>query len=113
MLEAARQVRFRLCDHQHGKLREETGVIANALEVFTAVDAISANPDSTDAYHFVLLVVLCEWVSGEPLADDDALETRWFDMETLLSDETVKSLAVDRVAKKALALAGQRMQASL
>jgi 8-oxo-dGTP diphosphatase len=103
MLEAAWQFRFCLRGHQHGELREETGVIANAVEVFAAVDAISANPDSTDACHFVLLAVLCEWVSGEPLADDDAPEARWFDMETLLSDETGKSLAIDTVAKKALA----------
>ncbi len=76
------------------ELHEETGVVARAVEAFTAVDAIELASNASVAHHYVLVAVLCQWVSGDPVAADDALEARWFDLNSLLAAETVKSFAV-------------------
>jgi 8-oxo-dGTP diphosphatase len=87
------------------ELYEETGVVARAVEVFTAVDAVELASNASVAHHYVLVAVLCQWISGDPIAADDALEARWFDLNSLLAAETVKSFAVDTVAAKGLLLA--------
>jgi 8-oxo-dGTP diphosphatase len=87
------------------ELYEETGVVARAVEVFTAVDAVEMASDASVMHHYVLVAVLCQWVSGNPVAGDDALEARWFEINSLLAADTVKSFAVDIVAAKGLLLA--------
>jgi 8-oxo-dGTP diphosphatase len=87
------------------ELYEETRVSARPIEAFTAVDAIEAGEGPLPSHHYVLVAVLCEWIGGDPVAHDDALEARWFKISDLLSGDTVKSFAVDIVAVKALALA--------
>ena len=87
------------------ELYEETGVVARAVEVFTAVDAVELTRNASVAHHYVLVAVLCQWISGDPIAGDDALEARWFDRNSLLAADTVKSFAVDTVAAKGLLLA--------
>lgn len=87
------------------ELYEETGVVARAIEVFTAVDAVEIASNASVAHHYVLVAVLCQWVSGNPIAGDDALEARWFEVNSLFAADTVKSFAVDIVAAKGLALA--------
>ena len=83
------------------ELREETGVIAYAIEIFTALDAVETAVDGTVTRHFVLIGVLCRWLSGEPVAGDDAMEARWFTFDELSSSGIQMSLAVDEVAEKA------------
>lgn len=58
------------------ELREETGVEARAHQVVTAVDALDRDAQGRIRHHHVLVAVLCSWVSGEPVAGDDALEAR-------------------------------------
>ena len=91
------------------ELYEETGVVARAVEVFTAVDAVQLTSNASVGHHYVLVAVLCQWVSGDPVAADDALEARWFDLKSLLAADTVKSFAVDTVAAKGLLLAQSRV----
>lgn len=87
------------------ELYEETGVVARAIEVFTAVDAVEIASNASVAHHYVLVAVPCQWVSGNPIAGDDALEARWFEVSSLFAADTVKSFAVDIVAAKGLVLA--------
>lgn len=68
------------------ELKEETGVEAEFLQVLTALDSIAdeAGGEAADAaWHYVLVVCLCRWTAGEPLAADDALEAAWFPVADL------------------------------
>ncbi len=57
---------------------EETGVTVAARRVITALDIFDVRNGGQLHQHFILIAVLCEWISGEPVAGDDALEARWF-----------------------------------
>jgi len=92
------------------ELREETGVIAHATEAFTALDAVETAADGTVTRHFVLIAVLCGWLSGEPVAGDDAMEARWFTFDELSSSGIQMSLAVDEVAAKARQVRDRALQ---
>jgi len=68
------------------ELAEETGVQAAVPRIFTALDAIERDEDGQIRYHYTLIVVLLDWLSGEGEAADDAEALGWFrlqDIETL------------------------------
>lgn len=83
------------------ELREETGVEARAHQVVTAVDALDRDAGGGIRHHYVLVAVLCSWVSGEPVAADDALEARWFAPDALERGDMALSLDVARLARLA------------
>jgi 8-oxo-dGTP diphosphatase len=87
------------------ELFEETGIRAEARQVFGAVDAFDRDESGDLHQHFVLIAVLCKWISGEPVAGDDALEARWFGLEELDDASLALSLDVAEVAKRAAAIA--------
>ena len=89
------------------ELLEETGVRANPVRVFTAVDVFDHAVEGRLDQHFVLIAVLCTWVSGEPVAGDDALEARWFRLEDLNEAVLALSLDVAEVAQLAASLVGE------
>lgn len=84
------------------ELAEETGVVANAGEILTALDVIRHDRDGT-LHHYVLIAVQCRWLSGEGTAADDAEEAAWFDLAAIRTLE--RSPDVERVATLALARA--------
>lgn len=65
------------------ELLEETGVTARALRVATAIDVFDRDAAGALRGHFVLVGVLCAWVSGDPVAGDDALAADWFAPEAV------------------------------
>ncbi|MBK9113846.1 MAG: NUDIX domain-containing protein, partial [Nitrospira sp.] len=83
------------------EVAEETGLVVRPLHVFTAVDAFHRNASGQLVTHYVLIAVLCEWISGVPQAAGDALEAEWFPIETLDSVDIVMSFDVARVASMA------------
>lgn len=87
------------------ELREETGVCATAQRVFTAVDAFDRDENGMVRHHYVLVAVLCSWVSGQPIAGDDALEARWFPLDALDSEDLALSLDVGKVARQGAEIA--------
>lgn len=87
------------------ELLEETGIEARSDAVFTAVDVIVPTDDASPGFHYVLIAVLCRWISGEPVAGDDALEARWFDFEELDRGDIAMSVDVAKVAGQARTLA--------
>ena len=83
------------------ELLEETGVRAEPHRIFTAVDAFDHGDDGSLRRHFILIAVLCQWQSGEPVAADDALEAKWFALEDLDDCRLALSLDVAKVARNA------------
>ncbi|QTC92635.1 NUDIX hydrolase [Brevundimonas goettingensis] len=61
------------------ELREETGVEADIIGLVDVVDGIF--PEA--GMHYVLIDYAARWVSGEPLAGDDAAEARFVRLEEI------------------------------
>src|SRR5205085_9955214 len=80
------------------ELAEETGVAADALDILTALDVIDRTDAGAIRFHYVLVVVLCRWRTGEGVAADDALEAGWYSRDEIRRAGLVTSDAVDRVA---------------
>lgn len=90
------------------ELSEETGVTGKALRVITAVEAFDKDEAKALRQHFILIGVLCRWLSGAPVAGDDALEADWFTLAALKTGDLALSLDVAEVASLAFAEAGAR-----
>ncbi len=84
------------------ELLEETGVNGQALRVITAVEALDEDEAGGGLrQHFILIGVLCRWLSGAPVAGDDALNTDWFSLAALKTGDLAMSLDVVKVASLA------------
>ena len=59
------------------EILEETGITIQAGEPIYCFDAIEKDGRGRMRFHYVIIDVLAEYVSGEPAANDDALEARW------------------------------------
>ena len=79
------------------ELYEETGVIGQPLRYLTNVDIIIQDDTGRFAYHFLLAAVLCEYVSGDPIAADDVSDAQWWDVADVLLGRIVCSKNVDTV----------------
>ena len=64
---------------------EETGLVVEPGEVLGVFDRILPDQQGKIRYHYVLIDLLCRWVSGELRAGGDAAEVRWLTAEELKS----------------------------
>jgi ADP-ribose pyrophosphatase YjhB (NUDIX family)/protein-S-isoprenylcysteine O-methyltransferase Ste14 len=62
---------------------EETGVIITPRETVFAFDAIERDGFDKVRYHYHIVDVAGDYVSGEPMAGDDALDARWVSRQAL------------------------------
>jgi 8-oxo-dGTP diphosphatase len=67
----------RAVDAASRELVEETRVTARITGLIDVVDGLFADA----GLHYVLIDYAAEWVSGEPVAGDDALEARFVPLE--------------------------------
>jgi 8-oxo-dGTP diphosphatase len=77
------------------ELAEETGVEAELIGLVDVVDSILASRQSGDVWgHYVLVDYAARWISGAPVAGDDAAEARFVPLAEIdalgLWDETVR-----------------------
>lgn len=86
------------------ELHEETGVIAKPVQLIDTAEFIHRDGQGVVTHHFVLGAVLCEYVSGEPVADDDALDAAWVALTDIYAKRLPMSDKVDDVARMAAAL---------
>ena len=77
------------------ELAEETGVIARPVRYLTNLDIILHDPAGELQFHFLLAVVLCDYVSGTPVAADDVSDAGWIAVTDVASLAT--SADVDRI----------------
>jgi 8-oxo-dGTP diphosphatase len=62
---------------------EETGVVAELAGVLDIRDVIRRDSPGDLASHYVLAVFYGRWISGEPIAGDDALEARFVALDAV------------------------------
>ncbi|WP_370584609.1 NUDIX hydrolase [Novosphingobium sp. KA1] len=85
------------------ELAEETGVTARSICVLTALDAVDRDDDDHVRHHYILVASLCRWISGEPVAADDALEASWIriaDLDQMTSELSADVAEVARLAQR-------------
>ena len=73
------------------EVREETGCECRPIKHLTTFDSIRRDKDGRVHWHYVLFEYLCEYISGQLKASDDADETRWVRLDDLSSVDIMES----------------------
>ncbi len=77
------------------EVREETGIEARIVGLIGAFEALPAATGEADR-HMVMVDYAAEWLSGAPIAGDDAAEARFFPYDEALAcvgwDETRRAV---------------------
>lgn len=79
------------------EITEETGIVIQAKKPVYTFDVIERDEDGHIRFHYVIVDLSADYVSGELRAGDDALDVSWVSHEDLknrnVSDATRKLLA--------------------
>jgi len=68
------------------ELVEETGVAAELLGLIDVVDGIMTSRETGQiTRHYIMVDYAARWLSGEPVAGDDAADARFFPLEEALA----------------------------
>lgn len=84
------------------ELSEETGILATPRHYLENIDVIERNGDGSLRFHFLLAAVLCDYISGEPVAADDALDADWWPVEEVLAGKLPLSVNVPELLALAI-----------
>ena len=68
------------------EIHEETGITIKAGEPVYAFDTIDTE-SGEQSYHYVVIDLQADYISGEPQARDDAQDVAWFGKEEIDQDE--------------------------
>ncbi|MFC7735959.1 NUDIX hydrolase [Roseomonas sp. GCM10028921] len=60
------------------ELREETGIEVGPLTLAACVDIVERDAEGRVLFHYTIVDLAGRWLSGEPVAGDDASEARFF-----------------------------------
>ena len=78
------------------EILEETGVQVQAAKPIYTFDVIERDGEGRVRFHYVIVDLAADYVSGDPSAGDDAIEARWVSAEEIrglvVSSPTVKLL---------------------
>jgi ADP-ribose pyrophosphatase len=78
------------------EIREETSVRIRAGEPVFTFDYIDRDTAGRVKFHYVIVDLLADYISGEPQPGDDAADARW------VSAEAIKTLKVSAMTLKLL-----------
>ena len=81
------------------EILEETGVVIRAGEPVFVFDTIQRDDTGRIKYHYVIVDLAADYVSGEPKAGDDAVDARWvtsLDLATLEVNPLTRRLLADQ-----------------
>ena len=68
------------------ELKEETGVEARIVGLIDVIDSIGLREDGEPGdWHYLLVDYAAEWISGEPVAQDDVDEAAFYPLEEALA----------------------------
>lgn len=62
---------------------EETGIAIRPLRHLDVIDSIRRDEQGRVRFHYTLIDVAAEYVSGEPVAGDDAMHAEWVHRDTV------------------------------
>jgi 8-oxo-dGTP diphosphatase len=82
------------------EIMEETGIVISAGEPIFTCDSFVWDEDGRIRFHYVIVDMAADYVSGEAKAADDALDARW------VSPEELRDLAVTKTTLKLLGQIG-------
>ena len=85
------------------ELYEETQVQAVAEKTFEVIE-VNEFDAAGKHHHFILLAVLCRYISGEAIASDDALDCKWMSFEQIQTEKDNLIAHVARIATLAAEL---------
>lgn len=67
------------------EIKEETGITIRAREPVFTFEAIDKDAQGGIRFHYVIVDLAADYVSGEPCAGDDAIDTRWVSAQDLIN----------------------------
>lgn len=67
------------------EILEETGIVIRAGDPIYTFDAVVRDDDGKIQFHYVIVDLIADYVSGSPRPGDDADEVRWLDARALKS----------------------------
>lgn len=79
------------------EILEETGVVVRAKDPVLVFDAILRDDHGMVKYHYVIVDLAADYVSGDPRAGDDAADARW------IKEDELDCLPVNPVTRRLLA----------
>ena len=82
---------------------EETGVVVLPRGLLTNVEVVRRRGPRGPGFHFVLVAVACDHVSGEPEAADDVSEARWVAVADVPAGRLALSQHVETLVSLAVA----------
>ncbi len=84
------------------ELREETSIIAEPRHFLDNLELLRRDAQGTVLSHYLLVGVSCAYLSGEPVAGDDARDARWFPVDQIRQDKLPMSERVIDLLNTAL-----------
>lgn len=83
------------------EVKEETGLLVSPNRVVTALDVLDRDAQGSLRFHYVLIAVLCDWVSGVTQPAGDVSDAAWFEIASIGSCGLPLSASVPTVAAMA------------
>jgi ADP-ribose pyrophosphatase len=80
------------------EIKEETGILIRAIEPVFTFDHIETDGNDRIRFHYVIVDLSADYVSGHPRPGDDALEACWISPDQL-SGLNVSQKTLDALAK--------------
>ncbi len=77
------------------EMKEETGLMIKAKDPIYSFDLIERDEKGQIRFHYVIIDLVGDFISGEPSPSDDAIDARWFtakELEDVKVNERTKDL---------------------
>ena len=80
------------------ELREETGITVRAGEICHTFEAVKRDDDGRVRFHYVIIDLMAEYLSGEPVPASDATEAAWLTLAEL-KDRNINTTTLELLSK--------------